>query len=93
MRNIPHVIEDIYEIIFKNREEIYSSEKKHILEDMNRLIGKMLYSAPEQLNSTLYFHELETIMNQYICQDDYVNVKWCKDVLDIFLNPKYNKND
>lgn len=93
MRNVIHVIEAIYEIISKNKEEISNSEKKNILEDMDRLLGKMVYSAPEQLSCTLYFHELETIMNQYICQDDYVNIKWCKDVIDIFLNPNYNKYD
>jgi hypothetical protein len=93
MRNIIHVIESIYGIILKYKYDIQNSEKESIIVDMDKLIEKMLYSAPERLNSSYYFHELETIMNHYICQDDYISTSWCKQVIDIFLNPNYTKNN
>lgn len=90
MRNIGLVTHDLYNIIPNDVDEkfkILKSEiNKHILESIP-------YSPREKLESNWYWNILSSYANKYITQDDYNNIEWCKEFIDIFMDPNYKSND
>lgn len=90
MRNIGLVTRDLYNIIPNDADEKFLDLKnqinKHILESIP-------YSPKEKIISKWYWNMLTTYTNQYISQDDYDNIDWCKKFIDIFIDPNYKIED
>lgn len=92
MRNVFMVVGDIYEILLQNKTLVEHSDKKDILHDVKNLYDSLCYAPPETINSTHYFGVLQDIMNYYVSQDDYVGISWCRQCIDIFLDPNYGSD-
>tara|TARA_A100001015_G_C15041706_1_gene740123 strand:+ start:1700 stop:1990 length:291 start_codon:yes stop_codon:yes gene_type:complete len=90
MRNICLVVYDLYNIIPDNVEEKFKIFKNQINKN---ILQSILYSPREQIRSNWYWNKLGYYTNKYISQDDYNNIKWCKQFIDIFLDPNYKIED
>ena len=89
MRNISKVVGDIYSVTIKNDYNEKKSIKETFLYRLDKMRDSMLYAAPELLNSSHFFLKLQDIINSSISVDDYDTIPWCKEVIDIFMDPKY----
>ena len=93
MRNICIIVEDIYDIALLHINELCSIGKKNLIYDLRKLKESMTYSAPEFIKSTYYFEVLSNILSIHISNDDYKNIPYCKEIIDIFLDPNYKINN
>lgn len=90
MRNILILITDIRNIIIKHKQINPHCLKLHnVFNDVDKLYESLQYYAPEHLHSNHPFLQLQDVMNFHVNQDDYINFNWCKDIIDIFLDPNY----
>lgn len=87
-RNIVIIVKDIY-IICKENDNALNSNKEDILFQLEKIMESITYSAPEQINSNFFFRRLQFVLNNYISEYDYDKLPWCKQVIDIFLDPNY----
>ena len=88
MRNIELVIVEMFNVLnkYNNIEsEKYIGFKKTLI----CLRDSIFYSAPELLKTNWFFNKLGINVNFYIKENDYNNIQWCKEIVDIFIN----KND
>jgi hypothetical protein len=96
MRDIWKVVGDIYSIVIKNDNE-KKSIKETFIYRLDKIRDSMLYAAPELLKSPHFFLKLQDVINSSISVDDYDTIPWCKEVIDIFMDPDYgiekDKND
>lgn len=90
MRNILILITDIRDIIIKHKQiNPHCLKLQNVFNDVDKLYESLQYYAPEHLHSDHPFLQLQDIMNFHINQDDYINFNWCKNIIDIFLDPNY----
>ena len=89
MRSIIKVFSDIAEIVEEYKDEIINDYKEDLIYSLNKMKESMIYSPPEQLDSSYFFYILSNILNQYIKERDYETKIWCKKIVDIFMNPTY----
>jgi hypothetical protein len=87
-RNIVTIVKDMY-IICKENNNALNSNKEEILYQLEKIMESITYAAPEQIKSKFFFQRLQFILNSYISIDDYDKIPWCKQVIDIFLDPTY----
>lgn len=96
MRSIWKVVGDIYSIVII-KDDAQKSIKETFLYRLDKLRNSMLYAAPELLESKYFFIKLQDIINNSISVEDYDTIPWCKEVIDIFMDPNYgiekDKND
>jgi len=96
MRDIWKAVGDIYSIVIKNDNE-KKSIKETFIYRLDKIRDSMLYAAPELLKSPHFFLKLQDVINSSISVDDYDTIPWCKEVIDIFMDPDYgiekDKND
>jgi hypothetical protein len=90
MRNIGLVANDLYNIIPDNADKKFKTLKSQI---NKHIIESIPYSPKEQVRSNWYWNILGSYANQYISQDDYNNIEWCKQFIDIFMDPNYKLNE
>lgn len=90
MRELMIVVTDIREILIENK-KLYPdcSKLQKVFWEIDNLYESMHYFAPEHIQTNQPFLQLQDIMNYHINQDDYICINWCKDVIDIFLDPNY----
>ena len=88
MRNIIVIVDDIYKIACHHNNAI-AHEKDELLTELNKMKTTMLYAAPEYLDSSHFFQVLGNILNRYISPQDYKEMEWCKEIIDIFRDPNY----
>ena len=88
MRNIIVIVDDIYKIASHHNNAI-AYEKEELLIELNKMKTNMLYAAPEYLNSPHFFQVLGNILNKHISPQDYKEIEWCKEIIDIFRDPNY----
>ena len=91
MRNIVAVINDLYDIIPKDCQEERFVRLKHNLK--KNIIESIPYSEPEMIKSNVYWKKLSIYCNDSITADDYNNIPWCKEFIDIFMDPYYKIED
>lgn len=90
MRVIGAVSKDLYDIIPENNENNkFNILKSKIEKD---IIKSIIYSPNEIIKSSWYWNKLSLLLNEFITQDDYDNIQWCKELIDIFLDPNYKKD-
>ena len=90
MRVIGAVSKDLYDIIPENNENNkFNILKSKIEKD---IIKSIIYSPNEMIKSNWYWNKLSLLLNEFITQDDYDNIQWCKELIDIFLDPNYKKD-
>tara|TARA_B100000424_G_C22933014_1_gene496295 strand:- start:1932 stop:2222 length:291 start_codon:yes stop_codon:yes gene_type:complete len=90
MRNIGLVAYDLYNIIPDNVDEKFTNFKQQINKN---ILESIRYSPKEQVRSNWYWNILGSYANQYISHDDYNNIEWCKQFIDIFMDPNYKIDD
>ena len=86
-RNIAVIVDDIYDIAEKNLDE--NDDKWSLVLGLRSLLTSLQYAAPEHVNSGHYFQRLGFYLNKYIDKNDYENVEWCKEIIDIYQDPNY----
>ena len=83
MRDIRVIIAQIVDIISKNNFTI--NNKFVILNNkLKKMLQSMCYSPPEKIFSPHYWHIISAELNNYISIDDYNNIDWVKELIDIF---------
>tara|TARA_B100001287_G_C22633302_1_gene506274 strand:+ start:122 stop:490 length:369 start_codon:yes stop_codon:yes gene_type:complete len=65
------------------------NENKELRTDIHNMMNSLAWSAPETIESNIYWRQLSGILNKYISVEDYNSKKWCKKVIDIFQDPNY----
>lgn len=88
MRNIIVIVDDIYKIACHHN-NAFAHGKEELLIELNKMKTTMLYAAPEYLDSPHFFRVLGNILNKHISPQDYKEIKWCKEIIDIFKDPNY----
>jgi hypothetical protein len=88
MRNIIVIVDDIYKIACHHN-NAFAHGKEELLIELNKMKTTMLYAAPEYLNSPHFFQVLGHILSNNISPQDYKEIDWCKEIIDIFKNPNY----
>jgi hypothetical protein len=80
-RKICDVLEKIYKLIPKDRDD-------KLKNDLDKLLTSMSYSAPEKILSDFYWVELQIIINNNITKDNYYdkNNSYYKKIINIFIN-------
>ena len=91
MRNILVVSNDLYNLIpndYDNTNKFYILKhniKKHIIDSIP-------FSEPQMIKSNHYWNKLSYYINNAINFEDYGNISWCKNFIDIFQDPTYKCN-
>lgn len=82
-RKISTVLEKIYKLLLKDKDDKLKS-------DLDKLLTSMSYAAPEKLLSDVYWVELQIIINNNITKDDYYdkNNPHYKEIINIFIDKK-----
>ncbi len=86
-RSIAVIVNDIYKIVKNNLDE--NDKKWQLVLGLESLITSIQYAAPEHLNSSYYFERLGFYLNKYVEKNDYENIDWCKEIIDIYQDPNY----
>tara|TARA_B100002019_G_C20820865_1_gene380506 strand:+ start:77 stop:346 length:270 start_codon:yes stop_codon:yes gene_type:complete len=89
MRNIELIIVEMFDVLnkYNNTEsEKYIGFKRTLIS----LRDSIFYSAPELLKTNWFFNKLGINVNFYIKENDYNNIQWCKEIVDIFINKNVN---
>lgn len=90
MRVVNLVTADLYNIIPENvEEEKFINLKKKIKKD---ILESIPYSPKEVLESQWFWNKLSHLINMTISEEDYNNIPWCKQFIDIFQDPNYKKD-
>lgn len=90
MRVVNLVTGDLYNIIPENvEEEKFINLKRKIKKD---IIETMPYSPIEMIQSDWFWNKLSNLINDAITKEDYHNIPWCKQFIDIFQDPNYKKD-
>ena len=86
MRFITLVARDLVDLIPPDAEYKFICLKQKIQKD---IIESVPYSPKEMLESPWYWNKLSMILNDFISYNDYENIPWCKQFIDIFQDPNY----
>ncbi len=90
MRVVNLVTADLYNIIPENVEEDkFINLKRKIKKD---IIDTIPYSPIEMIQSDWFWNKLSNLVNAAITKEDYDNIPWCKQFIDIFQDPNYKKD-
>jgi superfamily II DNA helicase RecQ len=88
MRDIIVIINDICKIACYHN-NAFAYEKEEFLMELNKIKRDMMYAAPEYLNSPHFFQVLGNVLNKHISPQDYREIEWCREIIDIFRDPNY----
>ena len=90
MRVVNLVTADLYNIIPENvEEEKFINLKRKMKKD---IIETIPYSSIEMIQSDWFWNKLSYLINAAITKEDYDNIQWCKQFIDIFQDPNYKKD-
>ena len=97
MRHLLLVLNGMQEVLtVKYNGIIDCNEQAKIIHDrFIELRTSLSHTAPEHLigeHSLYNFNQLQNIVNNYITYDDYNNIAWCREMIDIFQDPNYGNN-
>jgi hypothetical protein len=84
------VCRDLIQLIPSDADEKFISLKNQI--DKN-IIKSIPYSSMQMVKSSWYWNKLSQYLNYTITHDDYNNIPWCKNLIDIFQDPYYKINN
>jgi len=95
MRHLIIVLNGMQEVLtVKYNGIIDSNEKaKSVHDAFAEFKSSLSHTAPEYLigkYSGYNFNILQNIVNNYITQNDYDTIDWCRDIIDIFQDPNYS---
>jgi hypothetical protein len=65
------------------------NENKELRTEIHNMMNSLAWTAPETIESNIYWRQLSGILNKYISVEDYNSKEWCKKVIDIFQDPNY----
>jgi len=82
MRDVRVIIAHIINIIPYNTNDKFSILKIKL----HKMLQSMCYSPPEKIFSSYYWNITSEELNHYISLDDYNNIDWAKEAIDIFRN-------
>jgi hypothetical protein len=58
--------------------------------NLQKILKNMCYAPPEKIYSTYYWNITSVELSQYITIDDYNNIEWVKEMIDIYQNKTSN---
>lgn len=92
MRIISRIAVDLYHIIpdTPDLDHRFLSLKHNIYKN---IIESIPFSEPELLKTGWYWQKLANYVNDSITKEDYNNIQWCKQFIDIFQDGNYKKDD
>ena len=65
------------------------NENKELRTEIHNMMNSLAWTAPETIESNIYWRQLSGILNKYISVEDYNSKEWCRKVIDIFQDPNY----
>ena len=97
MRNLLIVLNGMQEVLTVKYNGILDSDEKAktVHDAFVEFRNSLSHTAPEHLigkDSGYNFNLLQNIVNRHFTQNDYDTIDWCRDIIDIFQDPNYNKN-
>jgi hypothetical protein len=90
MRLITLIAKDLIELIPQDADHRFIVLKEKIEKD---IIQSAFYSPREMIYSPWFWNKLSMILSDVITYNDYENIPWCKQFIDIFQDPDYKNDD
>ena len=84
------VCTDLVHLIPDETEPRFTTLKYNI---NKHIIDSIPFTDPNLVKSSHFWNKLSYYLNNSITVDDYNNIPWCKEFIDIFQNPDYKIND
>lgn len=90
MRDVRVVTAQIVNMFPTIPNDIVDNKFTTLKANLQKILKSMCYAPPEKIYSTYYWNITSNELSQYITIDDYNNIEWVKEMIDIYQNKTSN---